>query len=60
MLRFFFTVVYVVIFFYLLDLVFRNTLSPVTDVLAGLCLIIAIIISILLADYTVKKIKENN
>lgn len=54
---FFFTAVYFLIFCFLIDLVFRNTLSVFTDLLALVCWIIAFIVSVGLADYTVKKIK---
>lgn len=53
----FFTAVYFLIFYLLIDLVFRNTLSVLTDLLALVCWIIAFIVSVGLADYTVKKIK---
>ena len=53
----FFTAVYFLIFCFLIDLVFRNTLSVLTDLLALVCWIIAFIVSVGLADYTVKKIK---
>lgn len=54
-----FTVVYFVVFWFLIDLVFRNTLSVFTDLLAVTCLILALIISIGMADYTVKKLSRN-
>ena len=53
----FFTAVYFLIFCFLFDLVFRNTLSVLTDLLALVCWITAFIVSVGLADYTVKKIK---
>ncbi len=59
MLRAFFSIIYFLIFLFLIDLVFRNTLSVYTDILAVVCWIIALIISVGLADFTVKKIKEN-
>lgn len=60
MLRWFFTIVYFLVFFFLLDLVFRNTMgiSPITNVLQLACLIVAFIVSVGLADYTIKKIEE--
>ena len=58
MLRAFFTIVYFVVFLLLIDLVFRNTLSVFTDILAVICWIIALAVSAGMADYTVKKIKE--
>ena len=54
----FFTAVYFLIFCYFIDLVFRNTLSGFTDLLAVVCWVIALIISVALADYTVKKISK--
>jgi len=56
-LRLFFTVVYFVAFLFLIDLVFRNTLSILTDILAVVCWVIAFVVSVGLADYTVEKIK---
>ncbi len=53
----FLTVVYFLIFCYFIDLVFRNTLSVLTDLLAIACWIIAFIVSAGLAEYTVKKLK---
>lgn len=60
MLRAFFSIIYFLIFLFLIDLVFRNTLSVYTDILAVVCWIIALIISVGLTDFTVKKIKENH
>lgn len=57
MLRAFFSIIYFLIFLFLIDLVFRNTLSVYTDILAVICWIIALIISVGLANFTVKKIK---
>ena len=59
MLRALFSIIYFLIFLFLIDLVFRNTLSVYTDILAVICWIIALIISVGLADFTVKKIKKN-
>ena len=59
MLRALFSIIYFLIFLFLIDLVFRNTLSVYTDILAVICWIIALIISVGLANFTVKKIKEN-
>lgn len=60
MLRALFSIIYFLIFLFLIDLVFRNTLSVYTDILAVVCWIIALIISVGLTDFTVKKIKENH
>ena len=58
MLIIFFTAVYFYVFVKLIDLLFRHTISPVTDVLAVVCWVAALVISVGLAEYTVKKIKE--
>jgi len=57
-LGFFFTVVYFLLFCFFIDLIFRNTLSIITDILAVVCWIAAFAVSIGLADYTVKMIKD--
>lgn len=59
MLRIFFTVVYFLVFLFLIDLVFRNAVNPLTDLAALVCWVIAFQASVGLADYTVKKIREN-
>lgn len=56
-LTFFFIVLYFLIFCFFIDLIFRNTLSIFSDLLAIVCWVIAFIISVALAEYTVKKIK---
>ncbi len=58
MLRFFFTGIYFFLFAFIIDLIFRNTLHFLTDLLAIVCWVIAFIVSAGLADYTVKKIRE--
>lgn len=58
MLTVFFAAVYYVIFLLLIDLIFANTLSALTDILAVLCWIVTFVVSVGLAEYTVKKIKE--
>ena len=58
MLIIFFTAVYFYVFVKLIDLLFRHTISPVTDILAVVCWGIALVVSVGLAEYTVKKIKE--
>jgi len=59
MLMIFFSVVYFVVFFFLIDFAFRNTsLSLFTNLLGLVCLIIAFIVSVGMAEYTVKKIKD--
>ena len=58
MLKTFFAVVYFCIFLFFIDLIFRNTLSVFTDIFAVICWIIALIVSIGMADYTVKKVKD--
>lgn len=57
-LRVLFTAVYFVVFLLLIGLVFRNTLNAFRDLLAVICWLIALIVSIGLADYTVKKLKK--
>lgn len=59
MLMLLFTIVYFVIFFFLIDLVFRNaSISVFTNIMSLVCLVIAFIVSVGMADYTVKKIKN--
>ena len=61
MLMVFFTSAYFLVFFvYLIDLIFRNTLNPLTDILAVVCWIIALVVSVGLSDFTVKKIRKHN
>ena len=58
MLRAFFTVVYFFVFLVIIDLIFRNTLSVTANLLAVVCLIIALFVSFGLTEYTIRKIKE--
>ena len=58
MLRAFFTVVYFFVFLVIIDLIFRNTLSVTANLLAVVCLIIELIVSVGLTEYTIRKIKE--
>lgn len=59
MLKAFFTVVYFIIFGYIIDFVFRHVPGSVmTTLLVLWCWAIALIISVGLAEYTVKKIRE--
>ena len=60
MLILFFTAVYFYLFVKLIDLFFRHAITPFADILAIICWMIAFIVSVGLADYTVKKIKEKN
>ena len=53
-----FSAAYFLGFLFLIDLVLRHTLSLFTDILAIVCWIIALIASVGIAEYTVKKIKE--
>ena len=48
-------VFYSLILMFFLDLIFRHTLSVTTDLLAIMCCIVAFIVSVGLAEYTVKK-----
>lgn len=57
MIKAFFAIIYFLVFVFLIDLIFRNTLSVYTNILAVICWVIAFIISIGAADYTVRKIK---
>ena len=57
-LTFFFAVLYFRVGLFLVDLVFRNTLSVVTDFLSVICLIIVFFVSVGLAEFTVKKIAD--
>lgn len=50
--------VYFVIFFFVLRFAFRGTLHILTDLLSIACLVVALIVSVALAEFTVKKIKE--
>lgn len=59
MLRGFFTVVYFLVSLFLINLIFRNTLSVLADIMAVICWIIAFFASVGLAEYTVKKIRKN-
>ena len=59
LLKCFLLLVYFLLFLFLIDLVFRNTLSILTDILAVICWVIAFIASVELADYTVKKLSRN-
>ena len=54
----FLSVVYFLIFCFFIDLIFRNTLSIYSNLLAIACWVIAFILSVALADFTVKKMKE--
>ena len=58
MLKVFFTIVYFLIFLFFIDLIFRNTLSGYSTLVARVCWSVAFIVSVGIADYTVKKIKE--
>ena len=58
MLKAFFTIVYFYVFLRLLDLIFRNTLSAFANLLAVVCMVIALAASIGLAEYTVKLIED--
>lgn len=55
----FFVVIYFIIFAKGIDLIFRNTLSLFTDLMALISYFIALITSLILADFTIKKIKKN-
>ena len=55
-----FTVVYFWLFCQIIDLVFRNCgVNFIFDILAVVCWIIALVVSIGLGDFTVKKVEEH-
>lgn len=59
MLEVFFTIVYFRIFLFLIDLRFRHTtIDIIINIRIVICWIIAFIISVGLAEYTVEKIKD--
>lgn len=51
-----FIIIYFLILCFVIDLIFRNTLSIYSDLLAIACWVIALIISVALAEYTVKRL----
>lgn len=53
-----FTALYFLVCFFLIDLGFRNFLHPITDILAVVCWVIALVVSVGLADWTVRRIKR--
>ncbi len=55
-LYYFFVVVYFFICAKGINFIFRNTLSQLTDLMALISYFIALIISLILADFTIKKI----
>lgn len=57
LLRLFFAAVYFLAFFFLTDRLFRRALSGLGNVLALACLFAGLIVSLVLADITVKKIR---
>lgn len=58
MLTVFFTAVYYLVFLFIIDLIFSNTLSVLTDIMAVVCWVITFIASVGLAEYTVRRIRE--
>lgn len=58
MLFVFFTAVYFLCFVKIIDLIFRNTLSLFASILALVCYVIAFVISVGLAEFTIKRIKR--
>ena len=58
MLRLFFTIIYFVVMLCVLKEIFSNTLSFVADLLAVISCIVALVVSVGCADYTVKKIEQ--
>ena len=58
MLTVFFTIVYDLVFLFLIDLAFRHTVNALADIAVVVCWVIAFLVSVGLAQYTVQKIKE--
>lgn len=58
MLTVLFTAVYYLVFLRLIDWLFRNTVNGLTDLAAMVCWVVAFLLSVGLAEYTVKKIRE--
>ena len=58
MLTVFFTIVYDLVFLFLIDLAFKYTVNALTDIAVVVCWVIAFLVSVGLAQYTVQKIKE--
>lgn len=54
----FLTIVYFILFFKIIQWIFRYAFNPLTDILSLVCVVIAFIASVGLADFTVKKIRE--
>ena len=54
----FFTVVYFLVFLLFIGRIFSHTLSAFTDILSVLCMILALLVSAVLAEFTVKKIED--
>ena len=54
-LKILFAVVYFLVFLFLIDWIFRNTLSALASIAAVACWVIALIASVGLAHYTVEK-----
>ena len=55
-LKILFAVVYFLVFLFLIDWIFRNTLSALASIAAVACWVIALIASV--AHYTVEKMKD--
>lgn len=58
MLKTFFTIVYFIVLVKVINFIFRNTFSALTDILIVVCWVIAFIISVGMAEYTEYKIRE--
>jgi len=54
----FLAAVYFAILFIVLKFAFRGTLHILTDLLSIACLVVALIVSVALAEFTVKRIKQ--
>ena len=57
-LKILFAVVYFLVFLFFIGRIFSHTLSAFTDILSVLCMILALLVSAVLAEFTVKKIED--
>lgn len=57
-LKILFTVVYFLVFLFFIGRIFSHTLSAFTDILSVMCMILALLVSAVLAEFTVKKIED--
>ena len=50
--------VYFLVFLFFIGRIFSHTLSAFTDILSVMCMILALLVSAVLAEFTVKKIED--